>query len=163
MLQKEINQELLNLAREMYRVKQIEDRLKELELNSTQFRRRLSNVVELVKNQLAWIETHSIFPTNMPQKYAGSLKMEVAILNFGCRMALRFNTAIEKTIEKCAEFYEDIHLVHNHYMILIGSPEEVFLVREEHLNNLQERLQKGEENISRLEAVSEEDIKIWII
>ena len=31
------------------------------------------------------------------------------------------------------------------------------------MNNLQERLQKGEENISRLEVVSEEDIKIWII
>ena len=36
-LQKEINQVLLNVAGEMYRVKQIEDRLKELELSWTQF------------------------------------------------------------------------------------------------------------------------------
>ena len=36
-------------------------------------------------------------------------------------------------------------------------------VREEHLKNLWERLQKGEESISNLKAVSEEDIKIWII
>ena len=40
---------------------------------------------------------------------------------------------------------------------------QVFPVREGHLKNLQERLQKGEESIYRLEAVSEEDIKIWII
>ena len=45
MLQKEINHVLLSLAGEMYRVKQIEDILKELELSSTQFRRRLSDVV----------------------------------------------------------------------------------------------------------------------
>ena len=48
-------------------------------------------------------------------------------------------------------------------MILTGARDQVFLVREEHLKNLQERLQKGEESISKLEAVCEEDIKIWII
>ena len=48
-------------------------------------------------------------------------------------------------------------------MILAGAPDQDFPVREEHLKNLQERLQKGEESISNLEAVSEEDIRIWII
>ena len=89
--------------------------------------------------------------------------MEVSILNFGCRSTIKLNTAIEKTIKKCAEFYKGIHLVHNQFMILTESPYQVFPVREEHLKNLQERLQKGEESISRLEAVSEEDIKISII
>ena len=144
LLQKEINQVLLSLAGEMYRVKQIEVRFKELALSSSKFYRILSEVVELVKNQLTWIGTHSNFPANMPHKYIGSLKMEVAILNFGCRTMVRLNTAIEKTIEKCAEFYKGIHLVHNQCMILTGSPDQVFLVREEHLNNLQERLQKEE-------------------
>ena len=68
MLQKEINQVLLNLAEEMYKVKQMEDKLKEINLNSTQFRRRLSDVVVLVKNQLAWVETHSNFPADMSRK-----------------------------------------------------------------------------------------------
>ena len=113
MLQKEINQVLMNLVGEMYRVKQIEDILKELELSSKKFQRRLPDVVELVKNQLAWIETHLTFLANMPQKYAGSLKMEVAILNFGCRTTVRLNTTIEKTIEKCAEFHKGIQLVQN--------------------------------------------------
>ena len=31
------------------------------------------------------------------------------------------------------------------------------------MKNLQERLLKGEERISKLEAISEEDIRIWII
>ena len=104
---------MLSLAGEMYRVKQIEVRLKELALNSSEFQKRLSEVVELVKNQLTWIGTHPNFPANMPQKSTGSLKMEVAILNLGCRKIVRLNTTIEKTIEKCAEFYKDIHLVHN--------------------------------------------------
>ena len=89
--------------------------------------------------------------------------MESSILNFGCRTAVRLNTAIEKAIEKCAEFYKGIHLVHNQCMILKDSPDQVFPVREEHLKNLQERLQKGDESISRIEVVSEEDIKLWII
>ena len=37
MLQKHINQVLLNLTEEMYKVKQMEDRLKEIKLGSTQF------------------------------------------------------------------------------------------------------------------------------
>ena len=69
-----------------------------MKLGSTQFRRRLSYVVELVKNQLAWVETHSKFPIGMPQKSVGGLKMEIAILNFGCKTAVNLNTAIEKTI-----------------------------------------------------------------
>ena len=49
MLQKEINQALLSLAGETYRVKQIEVRLKELALRSSEFQKILSEVVELVK------------------------------------------------------------------------------------------------------------------
>ena len=52
MLQKDINQVLLNLTEEMYKVKQMEDRLKEINLSSTQFQRRLLDVIELVKNWL---------------------------------------------------------------------------------------------------------------
>ena len=105
-------------------------------------------MVELVKKWLAWIETHSTFPANMPQKSARSLKLEVAILNLCCRTMVRLNTIIEKTIEKCSEFYKGIHLVHNQSMILTEYLNQVFPVREEHLKNLQERMEKGEENIS---------------
>ena len=102
-----------SLTGELHRVKKIEVRLKELALKSSEFRKRLSEVVELVENQLTWIGTHPTFPANMPQKSTGSLKMEVAILNFGCRTTVRLNTTIEKTIEKCVELYKGIHFVHN--------------------------------------------------
>ena len=96
----------------------------------------------------------------MPQKTTGSLKMEVAILNFGCRRTIRLNIAIEKNIEKCDEFYKGIYFFHNHCMVLTGALDQDFPVREEHLKNLQERLLKGEKNISKLKAISEEDIMI---
>ena len=99
----------------------------------------------------------------MPQKSTGSLKMEVVVLNFGCRTTVRLNTAIEKTIEKCVEFYKGIHFVHNECMVLTSAPEEHFPVTDEHLKNLLERLQKGEEIISKIEVVSDEDIRIWTI
>ena len=63
-------------------------------------------------------------------------------MNFGCRTTVRLNTTIEKTIEKCAEFYKGIHFVHNQWMVLTSAPNEDFPVREEHLKNLQEKLLK---------------------
>ena len=84
-------------------------------------------------------------------------------MNFRCQTAVRLNTTIEKTIEKCVEFYKGMHFVHNQCMVLTGSLNQYFPVKEEHLKNLQERLLTGKESISNLEAVSEEDIKIWII
>ena len=84
-------------------------------------------------------------------------------MNFGCRTVVKLNTAIEKTIENCVEFYKGIYCFHNQCMVLTGAPDQDFPVREEHFKNLQERLLKGEESISKLEAISEEDIRIWII
>jgi len=57
--------------------------------------------------------------------------MDVAILNFGCRITVRLNTAIERTIEKCVEFYKGMCSVHNQCMILIGALDQDFPVREE--------------------------------
>ena len=78
-------------------------------------------MVELVKNQLAWIGANPTFPANMPQKNVGSLQLEVAILNFKCKVAVILNTTIDRTIEKCTEFYEGMCVVHNQCMILEGS------------------------------------------
>ena len=85
--------------------------------------------------------------------------MEIAILNFGCKTMVRLNTDIEKTIEKCAEFYKGIQLVHNQCLILTDTPDQVFSIRGEHLQNLQERLRKEEDSLERLEVISEKDIE----
>ena len=93
----------------------------------------------------------------------GGIKTEIAILNFGCRTTTRLNIVIEKTIEKCVEFYKGIQLVHHQCLILMDTPYQVFLIRGEHLQNLQERLRKEEDNLARLEVISEKDIDTWII
>ena len=81
----------------------------------------MSDVVELMNNQLEWIRSNPTFPANMPQKNARSLKMEVTILNFGYKEAVRLNTAIDRTIEKCTKFYKGMCVVHNQCMILEGT------------------------------------------
>ena len=48
-------------------------------------------------------------------------------------------------------------------MILADTEDQDFPVKEEHLKNLQERLEKGVESISKIEVVGEESIEIWII
>ena len=89
--------------------------------------------------------------------------MEVDILNFGCKAAVILNTTIDRIIEKCSEFYKGMCYVHNQCMILAGTQDRYLPVRKEHLKNLQERLRKGEENISKIKDVSKEAIGIWIM
>ena len=98
MLQREINQILLKLVGEMYIIKQIEARLKEIAHSSSEFKKKLSDVAELVRNQLTWIGANSNFPTNMPHKTVGGIKMELETLNFGCKSAVRLNTSIDKNL-----------------------------------------------------------------
>ena len=54
----------------------------------------------------------------MPQKTIGSLKMELAILNFSCKSEVRLNTTIDKTVEKCTEFYKRMCLTHHQFQVL---------------------------------------------
>ena len=48
LLQKELNQILLKLSREMYKVKQIETRLKELANNGTELRKKFFDMAEIL-------------------------------------------------------------------------------------------------------------------
>ena len=85
-------------------------------------------MVKFLKNQLAWIGSNPLqfleaYLLDMPQIYNTylSLKMEVAILNFGCKATLRLNTTIDRAIEKCTKFYKGMCFVHNQCMILVGA------------------------------------------
>ena len=99
----------------------------------------------------------------MPQKTLGSIKMELEILNFGCKLVVRLNKTIDKTIDKCTEFYKGMCLIHHQCQILVGTPEKDFPAREQHLKNLQDRLQTGEDTISKIECISEESFRVWIV
>ena len=81
----------------MYKIKQIEVRLKEIEHDSSEFNKRLSEVVELVQIQLTWIGANPSFSDNIPQNTTGGLKIELALLNFRSRETARLSTTIDKT------------------------------------------------------------------
>ena len=97
-------------------------------------------MVEVVQSQLTWIGAHSTFPVNKTHKTSGSINMELVILNFGCKSVVQLNTAIDKTIEKCTEFYKGMCLIHHQCQILASTPEQDFPAREQHLKNLQDML-----------------------
>ena len=90
-------------------------------------------VIELVQSQLTWIGSNSVFPDHMPQKTAGGLKMELLLLDFGSKEAVRLNTTTEKTMEKCKEFYKKICMTHNK---ATTTQIQEFLGKDQHLKNL---------------------------
>ena len=99
----------------------------------------------------------------MPQKTSRSIKMELEILNFGYKSVVRLSTAIDKTIENCTDFYKGMCSIHHQCQVLAGNPKQDFPAREQHLKNLQDRLQTGEESTSQIECISEEAIGCWIV
>ena len=113
LLQREINQVQLKFAEEMYNIKQIKARLEEITHDSLKFRKRLSEVLELVQSHLTWIGANASFSDNMPQNTIGGLKMELTLLNFSNKAATRLSTTIDKTIEKCNVLYKKICSTHN--------------------------------------------------
>ena len=102
-------------------------------------------------------------PANMLKKTAESLNMEVAILNFGYRAAVRLNTSIDKTIEKCNEFYKRMCSTHNKCQVSADTQVEHFSARDHHLKNLQDRLQTCEDSIAKIESIGEETIGVCIV
>ena len=74
---------------EIYKIKQIEARLKEIVDKSSDFRIALSEVTELVQIQLTWIGSNLVFPDHMPPKTVGGMKRELALLNFSNKVIVR--------------------------------------------------------------------------
>ena len=55
LMKNKIHQVHLKLAEELYRIKQIEVRLKEITDTSSKFSKRVLEVVELIQGQLTWM------------------------------------------------------------------------------------------------------------
>ena len=51
--------------------------------------------------------------------------------------------------------------IHHKCHILVGTPEQDFPSREQHLKNLQDRLQTWEESIYKIECLNMESIGVW--
>ena len=56
-----------------------------------------------------------------------------------------------------------MHSTHNRFQVSADTQDQDFPARDQHLKNLQDRLQAGEESIAKIECVSEESIGVWIV
>ena len=70
--------------------------------------------------------------------------MDLALLNFSSKVPVRLNTAIEKTVEKCKEFYKKMCMTYNRCQASAATQVYEFPSREQHLKNIQDELQTYE-------------------
>ena len=89
--------------------------------------------------------------------------MELVILNLGTKSIVGLNKVIDKTLEKCNEFYKRMCSTHNKCQVSVDTQVPYFPTRYQHLKNLQDRLQTGEESISKIKSIGEESIGVWIV
>ena len=68
LLERKIYQVQLKLIEEVYKIKQVETRLQEILVTSTNFRTRTEGIAEVIQAQLAWLETNEELLENAPQK-----------------------------------------------------------------------------------------------
>ena len=88
--------------------------------------------------------------------------MELALLDFSSKAAVRLNTAIEKIMEKCKEFYKKMCITHNRCQASAATQVQEFPGKVQHLKNLQDKLQVDEQSIKKIESINEEAIRIWV-
>ena len=126
-------------------------------------RKRLTRVTELVQSRLTWIGANAAFSDNMPQKTTRGLKMELPLLNFSSRVAERLNTTVEKTVEKCREFYKKMCMTHNKCQASTATQVQDFPDKDQHVKNRQDKMHTDEQSIQKIENIGEEVIEIWVV
>ena len=98
----------------------------------------------------------------MPQKTAGGIKIEMALMEFCKKASVRLNNEIEKTLEKCIEFYKKICQVHKKCQLDLTAKITDLPNKDQHIAYLQDRLQEDVQYIQKMEVVNEEDVKNWV-
>ena len=56
------------MAEEVFRIKQVEDRLQEISIVDTKFKDRTQEIAKTLQGQLTWLETNTEHPKNTPVK-----------------------------------------------------------------------------------------------
>ena len=62
---------------------------------------------------MTWIEANEAFLEHLPQKTVEVLRIELELLEFNGKSALRLTTRVEKTLERCMDFYKTMHTTYN--------------------------------------------------
>ena len=80
---------------------------------SVEFKTKTQEIAETIQGQLTWLETNKELPENAPRKSPERLQIEYDIMNFSSEAAVRLTVAIEKTLDRCTEFYKKMLTTHN--------------------------------------------------
>ena len=88
--------------------------------------------------------------------------MELAILDLSIKFVVRLHTAIEKTMERCREFYMKMIATHNICQASTTMQIQEYPDKEQHLKNLQDKCQGDEQSIQKVESINEEFIRTWV-
>ena len=88
--------------------------------------------------------------------------MELEILDLSSKVVVRLHTAIVKNVERCREFYTKMSATHNKCQALTAMQIQEYLDQEQHLKNLQDKLQVDEQRVQNIESINEEFIGTWV-
>ena len=80
---------------------------------STDFRTITLEIAEIIQGQLTWIETNVAWSTHLPQNTIESQKIEFRLIDFSSKAAARLTSDVEKTLDKCVDFYKRVLTTHN--------------------------------------------------
>ena len=83
----------VQIVEEVFKAKQVEDRLQEISAIATEFKYKTQDVVEVIQGRLAWLETTKEPPKNTPVKTTEKLQLEYELIGFS-------NRATKKLIEE---------------------------------------------------------------
>ena len=114
---------------------------------ATKFKARTQEITETIQGQLTWLETNKEPPKSETMKSPERLHIEYDLMNFSNKAAERLVDAVEKTTDKCMEFYKKVLTTHNKFQTSFAKWLQEFLAHEELLKHLHVRLQEDELSI----------------
>ena len=106
----------------------------------TTFKERSQEIAKILQGQLTLLETNTKHLENTQEKCPEKLQIEYDIINFRSRVAERLMEVVEKTTEKCAEFFKKMLLTHNKCLTPSAQRLQEFPEHEEHLKPLNDKL-----------------------
>ena len=86
----------------------------------------------------------------------------MALPEFCRKDSVRLNNEIDKTMEKCTEFYKKINQVNDKCHLSLATKITDLPNKDQHLVYLQDRLQEDVQYIQKVEVVNKEDVKTLV-
>lgn len=161
-LQEQVSNCQKTLFQQIYNIKQFMARMQEIAASSIAMHQHLITTGNKLNKQLTWRENNPAFPPHLPQKTLATLKLDIALLEF-CRKATnRLNAEIDKTLEKCTNFYEEIHQVHRKCQLPMAANIDELPPKDQQMAELQQVLQSNLDYIKKIDALTEEDIDFYV-